>query len=220
MTSRLRSIAPAAAGVLVGALGAISASRWGLFGKTQDAHAKSAAASGVVLTTPENAWAVARANGMAARLKALSRAAAAPSAAASEGVQQDLAGANDVSRSMTPEQAGAEHVARHEGLVASVRNESLDEKWSSRASLAFTQDMDSISAAAGGLRVIDVDCRTTSCVATVEWPNFEAARKGFTEVLHGRFQNNCEREVTLPNPDDVEATLRTEIVFTKCVRNP
>lgn len=111
----------------------------------------------------------------------------------------------------TPEQAGIAHMTRHQQMIDQVHTEPTDRSWSSMASAAFHREL-----ADEGVTVVDVDCRSTSCVATIEWPSFAAARHGFEAVLQKDYTTNCEREITLSTPADPEAHLRAEVVFTKC----
>lgn len=135
----------------------------------------------------------------------------APSATASNVAQEQAAERLLPSPPPTPEQAGIAHMARHQQLIDQVRSEPTDRAWSSTASAAFHRELSE-----EGVTVVDVDCRSTSCVATVEWPSLAAARHGFEAVLQTDYANNCEREITLPTPADPEARLRAEVVFTKC----
>jgi hypothetical protein len=64
-----------------------------------------------------------------------------------------------------------------------------------------------------GMRVRGVDCRTTLCTATLEWPSFVDARNGFRSILHSQDRANCGREILLLDSEDPSAPYQATAVL-------
>jgi hypothetical protein len=87
---------------------------------------------------------------------------------------------------------------------AQIRAESDDPKWSRGAKQSFQNDFDKLSAR-GHFEVKDVECKTTSCLATVTWPSYAEAKKMWHGLLHANYAENCSREVLVPEPEQGQA---------------
>lgn len=61
-----------------------------------------------------------------------------------------------------------------------------------------------------------IDCRTDSCLATIEFPSFHAARDGFGGYVSNFYEVNCERTTTLNPPDDPSAPYAVKVMFEGC----
>ncbi len=103
-------------------------------------------------------------------------------------------------------------IQRHEALVKAHREQPVDPAWGPATSTLVRQDLETL-AGSSSFKVVEAECKTTSCAGTLEWPNFGAAASEWRKVLHAGFQANCSREVTLPDPADETAPYRATIVL-------
>jgi hypothetical protein len=97
---------------------------------------------------------------------------------------------------------------------AQVASESVDNKWSKEANAAFRKELGEIGAR-GKFTVGDVDCRTTSCLAKVDWGSYSDAESGWHQVMFGHYSKNCSRQVFVPAPDEehLNAPYEGEVFF-------
>lgn len=68
--------------------------------------------------------------------------------------------------------------------------------WGRRAEREFTDDLLRFAKSAQ-FEVVDVDCRSTTCAANVEFASARAAQKGWLAIAGGQYANNCSRDVLL-----------------------
>ncbi len=92
------------------------------------------------------------------------------------------------------------------------RAELVDASWAVTAKRAFETELGAIGTKAK-FRVVDVDCRTLSCLAVLEFDKYDDARQNFQRVLQARLTQRCGREITLENPRIPEARYQTTAVF-------
>lgn len=62
----------------------------------------------------------------------------------------------------------------------------------------------------------DVDCRTDTCVASLDWPDYRSAEANFVNVVQRTNQEGCATQITLPDAADVEdpnAPIQAELLF-------
>jgi hypothetical protein len=90
-----------------------------------------------------------------------------------------------------------EKVASRKALVAA---EADDPRWSRAATASFRKDFEALGAR-GRFTVKDIECKTTSCLATLSWGSYSDARRAWRAVLHARTEKNCAREVLVAPPE-------------------
>jgi len=94
--------------------------------------------------------------------------------------------------------------------------EPVDASWAPAAARTIARDLRAIPPAAlrAPFRVAGVDCRTTRCVATLEWPSYDAARESFRAVIQQRsVQNRCSTFMLLDEPSDTTSAYESELLF-------
>jgi hypothetical protein len=110
------------------------------------------------------------------------------------------------------EEARHNQLQQHAAALRAHEEEPVDPRWSRQARSDFAQDL-----AAGEkdlqFKVKDVDCRTTTCVATLTFDSYSAARRHWLGIMALPTKNNCTREVTLGDPSDPAAAFDTSFVF-------
>lgn len=114
---------------------------------------------------------------------------------------------------LPPEVEREEILSRHAEAIAEHRRQPVDEGWAASTSASLQSDLARIGAAKGRFRVVQVDCRETTCIAEMEWPSFDAAREGFGAALHHAYEANCARRVYLPEPSDSSQRYRATMYF-------
>ncbi len=107
---------------------------------------------------------------------------------------------------------GLARLAQHENAIAAHQRQSRDARWARASEASLRADLGTLSSAAR-FEVEEVDCRSTSCISTVRWPNHSATLASWPELLHANYQLGCAREITLPDPADVSQSYRATVVF-------
>jgi hypothetical protein len=72
-----------------------------------------------------------------------------------------------------------------------------DVTWATSAEGTYVEDLRGL-ASSGDFQVRGVDCRTTSCRATLEWSSRSQAQAALRTVLHHNYVRNCAVELLLP----------------------
>jgi len=104
------------------------------------------------------------------------------------------------------EQARAYEVESWEHKKIAFESEPVDRSWALGASNAFLTDLSAIDEE-HSITVIDAECRTSQCKVIVEWPSYDDAVAGFSQILHQDYQVNCAKETLLPEPNESDVGL-------------
>ncbi len=104
------------------------------------------------------------------------------------------------------EQARAYEIESWEQKKVAFESEPIDRGWAFGASNAFLSDLSAIDEG-HPLVVIDAECRTSQCKVVVEWPSYDDAVAGFSQLLHQQYQVNCAKETLLPEPNESDVGL-------------
>lgn len=121
-------------------------------------------------------------------------------------------GANPLDEQQAMEQQRQATIARHESLVQAHREEPLDPAWGPKTGSLVQSDLNEL-AKTNSFKVVEADCKTTSCAGTLEWPSYGKALTEWRKLLHHGYQANCGREITLPEPKDPQAPYQATIVL-------
>jgi hypothetical protein len=99
------------------------------------------------------------------------------------------------------EQWFAARVSQHNSRIADHSREPIDRAW---AQPMEKRVFDVLAEQTKGLKVLAVDCRTSTCVVAIEWPSYEDALAGFSpaRVSYG---DSCTRSVVTPPPAESRA---------------
>ena len=96
-------------------------------------------------------------------------------------------------------------------LLDTVRTQPRDEDWARPTESALQQDLDRL-AAGMRFRVGRVDCRTSRCVADLEWPSGALAQRDFKAVMAADvYRLDCHRRLLLPSADS--ASGHAQMIF-------
>jgi hypothetical protein len=105
------------------------------------------------------------------------------------------------------------------GHIQEHRSAPVDSGWSPAASKSLGAELSAIAPQEGAGRVQEVDCRTDSCLASIEFPSYEKARAEMPTYLQAAYSVNCMRTVMLEEPNDPAAPYTMEMVFQGCHRD-
>ncbi|RYZ42474.1 MAG: hypothetical protein EOO71_07575 [Myxococcaceae bacterium] len=67
--------------------------------------------------------------------------------------------------------------------------------------------------------LLGVDCRTNTCLATLEFPDYGTAREQFPRFVEHAYDVPCGRTVMLDDPTDPSAPFKVKVLFEGCVRD-
>lgn len=87
------------------------------------------------------------------------------------------------------------------GWIAAHSAEPIAPDFAVRARGALEPEVGEVAEASGG-RVASVDCRTTSCIVTVQWPDYSAAQRSMRELIGASYSVRCDRILRIPAPPD------------------
>lgn len=102
------------------------------------------------------------------------------------------------------------------------QQERMDSGWAEPARHSLETSMGSIleSLPAGNRgRLLGVDCRTRTCMATLEFPNFGAARDQYPRFVQHFYDVPCGRTVILDPAEDPSRPYQVKVLFDECARN-
>lgn len=109
-----------------------------------------------------------------------------------------------------------DHVARVRSRVGRAlqahRAEPTDPLWSDSAESGLREQLASISDGSPA-QLVDVDCRSSSCVSTLEWRNYSAAVRDYRRYLMQPYVINCRRSISVPPPEDPSAQYRAHLIM-------
>jgi hypothetical protein len=101
---------------------------------------------------------------------------------------------------------------RRNSWIARHRNEPADPEWAPAAQNSFTREISAVGEA-NHVSVRSVDCRSTTCIAEVQWPTYRDALNAYHDLLHGRYSQNCSRSITLPDAIDAESPCQAQFLL-------
>ncbi|MBM7119200.1 hypothetical protein [Archangium primigenium] len=93
-----------------------------------------------------------------------------------------------------------------------------DATWSRGARDAFGADFAALTREQP-FTVRDIDCRSHTCVTTLEWPSYAEAVQGHAHLLRHPFAMDCTRSILLPEPEDPTARYQARL-FLDCAGPP
>jgi len=116
--------------------------------------------------------------------------------------------------SMDPQAAWARTTAEYRAAIDAHDKEPRDSRWAATESRVIGDDLARDVGDKTPFHLVSVDCRTTTCVADVQFDNYRAARAWWPQVLNGRRVPGCGVQVVLDKtPDDPEQAYHTGVLF-------
>jgi hypothetical protein len=106
----------------------------------------------------------------------------------------------------------AKNFAAHAASIEAHRRDKVDPGWARDVERAYNDDLQAISRDSQ-FRLLNVNCRTTSCIAELEFANFNIANQNWSKVLHRRYKTACGTEISIPPTDKPDEPYRATVVF-------
>jgi hypothetical protein len=106
--------------------------------------------------------------------------------------------------------------------VDAYQQERMDAAWADPARKSLETSMGTLLTSLPADRrghLLGVDCRTHSCMATLEFPNFAAARDQFSRFVEHIYDVPCGRTAVLDDAEDPAAPLKVRVLFDECARD-
>jgi hypothetical protein len=116
----------------------------------------------------------------------------------------------------TPEEGLARIRARHQETIAEHKRQAADPTFAREMSKTIDGALRGL-AEGGEFRIADIDCRNTSCIATVEWPSFAVATQRWNKLLEASY-GACGVNVALDDGAATTGAFQTQVVF-DCPKN-
>lgn len=98
--------------------------------------------------------------------------------------------------SRAPVPSADEVEAMHDARVAQHGREPLSEGWARTTESVAREDFD--YSQDGGYKLMNVDCRSTTCVLELTWQSRALALSGWKDALHKPSRLPCAREIVIP----------------------
>ncbi|QSQ26645.1 hypothetical protein JY651_17675 [Pyxidicoccus parkwayensis] len=106
--------------------------------------------------------------------------------------------------------------------VDAYQQERMDPAWADPARKSLETSMGTLLTSLPADRrghLLNVDCRTHSCMATLEFPNFAAAKDQFPRFVEHMYDVPCGRTAVLDDAEDPTAPLKVRVLFDECAHN-
>jgi len=111
----------------------------------------------------------------------------------------------------TPQESWARHLEEHCKALEAHEREPVDAAWARDEAAAVGGALKDV-AEKGQFATREVDCRSSTCVATVEWPSARTAQRQWKTLLAPDY-GPCTVEVMLDEPSDPAAPFQTKVVY-------
>jgi hypothetical protein len=95
---------------------------------------------------------------------------------------------------LTPEDYRARTAKYRDDSIASFRNQPVDPAWAGATQKLLTADLES-SSKEHKFSIVGVECRDTSCLATLEWPTLSDAAANYKALRNVLTKANCGQEM-------------------------
>jgi len=128
------------------------------------------------------------------------RAEAAPSAPSTPPVRPD------------PEELKQALLQQHQLRLDAHQRQPIHPTWAPEATRAFSTDFSALTQGQQ-LTVRSIDCRSTSCIARVEWPSYEEATANYHMLLQHSYALDCMRSLLLPEPEEPERAYEASLIL-------
>jgi len=103
-----------------------------------------------------------------------------------------------------------------EGLLSKARSEPRDDAWADRTTRVVQEDLGT-KADKLKFHVVDVECRTTTCFAKLDWPSLSEAHADFKATLGAPNRADCHERLLFPQDANEDAPVEG-ILFLDCGR--
>lgn len=117
---------------------------------------------------------------------------------------------------MSPEEARAFHERTFNEQLSAHSRQQVDSGWAPAMRTQLSRELEPLQSTSG-FRLGDIDCRSTTCVAQVEWPTYADAMAHYSTLLQSAFKEPCSKTIVLPEPADPGVPYSAKTLF-ECAR--
>ena len=110
-------------------------------------------------------------------------------------------------------QVRAHRAALFEEALEAHRMERIDPIWSAQAASQLEGDLFALSEQERDFELIEVECKTQTCAAKIEWPSRGTAQRSMGKLIEHKYSYNCQRAIHLP--ESAERPYRAALLL-KC----
>ncbi len=103
-------------------------------------------------------------------------------------------------------------IEEHRAMLDAHAREPLNRSWARATETTLQTDLGPV-AKLKHFDITSVDCRTTTCVATLTFPNYGAANDQWSSVLTARNHAQCSTEITLEDAADPSQPYPMTVVY-------
>lgn len=103
-------------------------------------------------------------------------------------------------------------LAEYAGELQRHAEEPIQPSWAVPTEAGLRLDLETLRARRR-FSILGVDCRTRSCVMTLEWPDYERATDTAEALLSYRYAVPCARTVLMPEPEQRGQPYRTQVLL-------
>ena len=111
-----------------------------------------------------------------------------------------------------PREGVKDRAQAYQEAVVEHWSEATDSRWAPVASASLIKDLEGLGKE-NHFSVVQVDCRSLSCVGVVEWPSYAEATSTYLELVQSQYALNCQRTVAAEPPQDPSAPYRTTVLL-------
>jgi hypothetical protein len=112
-----------------------------------------------------------------------------------------------------------DHQRDHHLAILRHRDSARLPEWAQKTSDAIRKGL-VVTQSQGQFEIIDIDCRSNSCLATLEWPSYDVAYRQWALVVGHPYGIPCGASVYLDEPSDRSAKYQGIILFGCASSNP
>lgn len=106
----------------------------------------------------------------------------------------------------------AQQKERDEHLLRDHWTETVDKAWADSSAQSLRTDLEAL-AKKNRFQISDVDCRNTSCLATLEWKTMEEASPELRAIAGHLYKVNCSRMLKPPENADPSQPVKIPLYF-------
>lgn len=116
---------------------------------------------------------------------------------------------------VSPEEALRIVMEQKQEEIDAFDDEQRDDTWAAKAEEHFNEDFSALIAKEETkAKLQSVECHTSRCVVTVNWPNLSIARKEHSRLATATMQENCiVSSFLVRSPDEAEGPFDQEVIY-------
>jgi hypothetical protein len=91
--------------------------------------------------------------------------------------------------------------------------EAVNPEWSTAGNSRLAADFSALTREGGDMTFVRADCRSRSCVVTLEWSDYAHAHQDADRLLYRTYAVNCQNTVLMSPPDNPTARYQSQMLL-------